>query len=482
MTTVEPQNITPARPVELAADRETFDVRPLLEQRGSEAFALHERFMNPQMPRMLRTIGFDRDYVRAEGTFLFDASGNRYLDFLSGFGVFALGRCHPTIEQALRDAMACALPNLVQMECSPLAGLLAESLVLRMPHDDYRCFFTNSGAESVETIIKYVRCATGRSRILFAEHAFHGLTTGALALNGAQEFRARFGDLLPGCSTVPFGDLDALHKLLRSGDVAAFIVEPIQGKGVFVPDDGYLRAASELCHQYGALLAVDEVQTGLGRTGTFFAFEQSGVVPDLVSVAKALSGGYVPVGAVIAKSEVVERVFDRLDRAVVHSSTFGQNVLAMTAGLATLHVLDREKITEHAGAIGGELMARITEVGRRYEVVDSVRGRGLMIGIEFSRPKSLRLRAQWVLLDTMRKGLFTQLVVVPLFRDHGIITQVAGDHQNVLKILPPLITDREQVTVFVEAFDAVLAKLEHSLGLLTGVGRSLAIPAIKHSR
>jgi ornithine--oxo-acid transaminase len=456
-----------------------FDVRALLDARGGEAFALHERYMNPQMPRILRTIGFDRDYVRAEGAYLFDRGGARYLDFLAGFGVFALGRCHPGIEQALRDAIGLELPNLVQMECQPLSGLLAEALVARMPNDSYRCFFTNSGAEAVETVLKFVRCATGRGRVLFADHAFHGLTTGALALNGGREFRDRFGDLLPGCSSVPFGDLDALERELRLGDVAAFVVEPTQGKGVFVAPDGYLAAAAELCHRRGALLAVDEVQTGLGRTGTFFAFEQSNVEPDLVTVAKALSGGYIPVGAVIAKSAVIEAVFDKMDRAVVHSSTFGQNVLAMTAGLATLHTIDAESIVERAATTGSTLMAGLNVVAERHEVVHEIRGRGLMIGIEFSRPRSVRLRAQWSLLETMRTGLFTQLVVVPLFRDHGILTQVAGDHQNVLKILPPLITSETQAKEFVTAFDDVLDKLEHSLGLLVGVGRSLALPALR---
>jgi len=459
-----------------------FDVRALLEARGGEAFALHERYVNPQMPRVLRTIGFDADYVRAQGAYLFDRDGRRYLDFLSGFGVFALGRCHPGIEQALRDAMACSLPNLVQMECSPLSGLLAEALVARMPSDAYRCLFTNSGAESVETVLKFVRCSTGRPRVLFADHAFHGLTTGALALNGAHEFRDRFGTLLPGCDAVPFGDREILEHELRTGDVAAFVVEPIQGKGVFVAPDDYLRDAAELCHRYGALLAVDEVQTGLGRTGSFFAFEQWNVEPDLITVAKALSGGYVPVGAVIARAEIVERVFDTMDRAVVHSSTFAQNVLAMTAGLATLHTIDSESIVERAATVGASLLAGLRALTARHELIHEVRGRGLMIGIEFRRPKSMRLRAQWSLLETMRSGLFTQLVIVPLFRDHGILSQVAGDHQNVLKILPPLITTQSQADSFVDALDDVLNNLERSLGLLFGVGRSLAIPALKASR
>jgi len=455
-----------------------FDVRALLDARGEEGFALHERYMNPQMPRILRTIGFDRDYVRAEGAYLFDRAGNRYLDFLAGFGVFALGRCHPVIEQALRDAIALSYPSLTQFECPPLSGLLAEALVRRMPADDYRVFFTNSGAESVETVLKYVRCVTKRERVLFADHAFHGLTTGALSLNGAREFRDRFGKL-PGADPVPFGDIDALERELRRGDVAAFVVEPIQGKGVFVAPDDYLRAAAEACHAHGALLAVDEVQTGLGRTGTFYAFEQWGVEPDIVTVAKALSGGYVPVGAVIAKSTIVETVFDKMDRAVVHSSTFGQNVLAMTAGLATLHTLDAEGIIDNAASVGGALMSNLKLVAEKHELVHEIRGRGLMIGIEFHRPKSVRLRAQWSLLETMRSGLFTQMVVVPLFRDHAILSQVAGDHQNVLKILPPLITTDEQADAFVDAIDAVLTRLERSVGLLVGVGRSLALPALR---
>ena len=197
---------TPPTPTPPAND-DRFDLGALLAARRHEAFELHERYVNPQMPRVLRTLGFDREWARAEGPYLFDDGGNAYLDFLAGFGVFALGRCHPVIEQALQDAMDADLPNLVQMDCPPLAGLLAEALVARMPDDGYRCFFTNSGAESIETVLKFARGATGRSRILFADHAFHGLTTGALSLNGGHEFRSGFGDLLPGCQSVAFGDL-----------------------------------------------------------------------------------------------------------------------------------------------------------------------------------------------------------------------------------------------------------------------------------
>src|SRR6266511_2137787 len=322
----EPTRRAPSTP-KTSPSENGFDLGALLAARGHEGYALQERYVNPQMPRVLRTLGFDREWVSAEGPYLFDREGNAYLDFLAGFGVFALGRCHPAIEQALQDAMDLDLPNLVQMDCPPLAGLLAEALVARMPDDAYRCFFTNSGAESIETVLKFARGATGRSRILFADHAFHGLTTGALSLNGGGEFRDGFGDLLPGCQSVAFGVLD------------------------------------------------------------------------IVTVAKALSGGYVPVGAVIARARVVEAVFDKMDRAVVHSTTFGQNVLAMTAGLATLHTIDRERIVERAALRGSRLLLGLQALADRHEVVHEVRGRGLMIGIEFRRPRSRRLRAQWSILE-----------------------------------------------------------------------------------
>ncbi|MGH3745651.1 MAG: aspartate aminotransferase family protein, partial [Mycobacteriales bacterium] len=248
-----------------------FDLRAVLAQRHGENYALHQQLLNPQLANVLQTLGFDHFYTRGEGCYLWDDRGERYFDTLAGFGVFALGRNHPAVKAALHDALEADLPNLVQMDCALLAGLLAEQLVSRAHDGIERAVFTNSGAEAVEAAIKFARQATGRSRILYADHAFHGLTTGALALNGSKGFQQGFGPLLPGASAVPFGDLDALRREAARGDVAAFVVEPIQGNGVFVAPDTYLRDAADLCHRHGALLAIDEVQTGLGRTGTFFA-------------------------------------------------------------------------------------------------------------------------------------------------------------------------------------------------------------------
>ena len=231
-----------------------FDVARVLAARSGENFALHERYMNHQLARTLRTLGFDRNYVRGEGCYLYDDAGHRYLDFLSGFGVYALGRSHPAIKAALHQALDLDLPNMIQMDCALLPGLLAEQLTARAHAGISRAFFCNSGAEAIESAIKFARQATKRPEILYADHAFHGLTTGALSLNGGAEFRRGFGDLLPGTDSVPFGDIAALEERLRGRDVAAFIVEPIQGKGVYCASPEYWQAAQEACRRHGTLL------------------------------------------------------------------------------------------------------------------------------------------------------------------------------------------------------------------------------------
>jgi ornithine--oxo-acid transaminase len=314
------------------------DLAGLLEERRAEKCRLFDRHLNAQLVQMLRALGFTVDYVHAEGPHLFDAAGNRYLDLLSGFGVFALGRNHPTVTGALEQVLRGRLAGLVQLDVPLLAGLLAERLTGYMPWLE-KLFFCNSGAEAVEAAVKFSRAATGRRAILYCDHAFHGLTYGALSLCGDPSFRARFAPFVGDCARIPFDDLDALERALTGRAVAAFVVEPIQGKGVNLPRDDYLPAAARLCRKYGTLLVADEIQTGIGRTGRFLASEHWGVEPDLVLLAKALSGGFVPVGAVACRREVFDRVFDRMDRAFVHGSTFAKNDLAMAAGLATLTAL-----------------------------------------------------------------------------------------------------------------------------------------------
>ena len=434
-------------------------------------YEAHVRHLNEQMVRVLRTIGFDVGFCRGEGQYLFDRAGSRYLDLLSGYGVFALGRNHPALREALRSVIDADLPNLVQLDVSPLAGVLAQRLLALVPYLD-KVFFANSGTEAVETAIKFARYASGRPGIIYCEHAFHGLTNGSLSLNGDAVFRTGFEPPLPHCRAVPFNDLPALERALASRDIAAFIVEPIQGKGVNMPDDGYLREAAALCRRHGTLFVADEIQTGIGRTGRFLALEHWGVEADMVLLAKALSGGHVPVSAVLTRKRIYDKVFDRIDRAVVHGSTFAKNDLAMAAGIATLDVIKHERLIARAAQLGERLQNSLREIEGRYEFVRAVRGKGLMIGIEFGPPSSLKLKANWNLLETANKGLFCQLVTIPLFKDHKVLTQVAGHASHTIKLLPPLVIADEDCDLIEHAFDDVIAATQRP-GAIWSLGRTL---------
>src|SRR6202044_2018813 len=408
----------------------------------------------PQLPRMLHAIGFDKVYERGEGCHLYDRDGRRYLDYLSGFGVFAVGRNHPVVRRALTDVLDGELADLAQFDCPLLPGLLAEQLLDKAPGMD-RVYFCNSGTEAVEAALKFARYATGQQRIIYTDHAYHGLTAGSLSVNGSAEFRRGFDPLLPDVS-LPFGDLEALEAGLRKGDVAGFIIEPVQGKGVAVVPPGFLAAARALLHEHGALLICDEVQSGVGRTGRFFAYQHDDVEPDIVAVAKALSGGFVPVGATLAKDWFFEKVYSSIDRVLVHDSTFGSNAAAMTAGLASLAVVDDEHLVQNAEQTGALLREALQLLVDKYELLAEVRGRGLMIGLEFGRPQAIGPRAAWNRVQAARHGLFAQTVVVALFQRHRILTQVAADFTEVIKLLPPLMIGEAEVDLFRDAFVDVM--------------------------
>lgn len=455
-----------------------FDLASLYAERENQRFDLHSKHLNEMWVRVLKTIGYDVGFVRGSGQYLFDRDGARYLDLLSGWGVFAVGRNHPSLRAALTNVIAADLPNLVQLDVSVPAALLAERLLSYAPYLD-KVFFANSGAEAVEAAIKFARAATGRAGLVHCAHSFHGLTYGALSLNGDDVFKKGFGPLAPHVREIPFDDLAALDEALRGRDVAAFFVEPIQGKGVNIPDDDYLAGAAALCRKYGTLFVADEIQTGLGRTGRFFAIDHYGVEPDLVIVAKALSGGHVPVGAVLTRKWVFDKVFDRMDRAVVHGSTFGKNDLAMAAGLATLEVLESERVVENAAAKGERLLAAFREMAERYELVADIRGKGLMIGVEFGEPRSFKLKAAWNLLETVNSGLFCQLISIPLFKTHKVLTQVAGHGNHTIKLLPALTIDDFDCEWIEKSFDEVIADAHKAPGAVWSLGKTLAEHAIK---
>jgi acetylornithine/succinyldiaminopimelate/putrescine aminotransferase len=435
------------------------DIKKIVEENTGKNNALYAEHVNPRFAKALKIIGFDNNYVKASGAYIWDAKGRKYLDMLAGYGAFNMGRNHPEIRKVLKDFMDADLCSLVQMETPILCGLAAQELKQRCGYGLDKVYFCSTGAEGNETAIKFVRRATGRDKLVFASSAFHGLTSGALALNGGQVFREKFGELL-GSDKVPFGDLAALEAVLTKGDVAAFFIEPIQGKGVNIPPAGYLAAAGRLCKKYGALFVVDEVQTGIGRTGKFLAIQhEDGIEPDVIILSKSLSGGYIPVCAVLMKDAVYNKVFSSLDRAVVHSSTFGKSNFAMAAALAAMHVLDEEDLMANATAMGDLLGDRLSVLVPKYEFMKDVRWRGLMLAIEFDKPKSLKLRTAWATVNKLNEDLFCQAITIPLLEDHAILTQVAGNRMTTIKLLPPLCITEQDVDWFVTAFDKVMQDL-----------------------
>jgi ornithine--oxo-acid transaminase len=429
---------------------------------------LYARHVNDAWVRMLDMVGLEKDYVRCEGTRLTTASGREILDFLSGYCVYNTGHNHPRLIAALHEELDRLGPTMLQSHVPPLAGELARRLSRLTRGELGRVVFTSTGSEGVETAIKFARAFARRPAILHARGAFHGLTCGALSLMGNPWWRNDFEPLLPEVESVPFLDLEALETALASRRFAAFIVEPVQSEsGVIVPTAAAWAKAEALCRKHGTLFVFDEVQTGLGRTGAGLAAAAFDVHPDMVILAKALSGGLVPVGAVLMREDVNRSVYSNVERSFLHASTFGENGLAMRVGLAVLDVLDEEKLYERSRRLGEILRAGVRALARKYEMLGEVRGMGLMNGIEFRAPTSLRLRALFGGFSKAHPGLFGQMVVRSLFRDEGILTQMCGNNYHVVKASPPLTSSDEEIGRFLEGFERVLERIHSGLGFWT---------------
>jgi ornithine--oxo-acid transaminase len=452
------------------------DIKDLVTSRLGENYELHDRHLNRTLVKVQRTIGFDIVYARAEGAYLYDMDGKDYLDFLSGFGVYNIGRNHPVAKKAIRDILDLDLPNMVQLDSALMSGLLAERLVQRLakqgaPHLD-AVFLCNSGTEAVEGALKFAKCATGRPRILSLKNSYHGLSYGALSVTGNPAFHEGFGPFIPGCETVAMGDLAELESHLKRNDVAGFIVELVQGKSVKFAKDDYYAQAQALCRKYGTLFICDEVQTGLGRTGKWFAFEHWNLEPDIITLAKTLSAGYVPAGAVIARRAIYQKVFSRLDRCIVHSTTFGRNNLACAAGLAALTVLEDEGLIDNAARMGVYLEKRLLGLQEKHDIIKEVRVKGLMAAIEFSEPRGLMPKMGWKLVHSLDASMFPQLIVTPLLTKYRVLSQVAANNADIVKILPPLIVGEKEIDRFVDALDAVIKDLGKFPGPVWEMGQN----------
>jgi ornithine--oxo-acid transaminase len=423
----------------------------------------YEEYVNPQWVALLNLLDMNVEYERCAGAELFTRDGRRILDFLSGYCVHNTGHNHPYIVQALKDELDKSGPAMLQSHVPEIAGELAQRLCKLAGGGLRKVYFGSSGSEGVEAAIKFASANTARTGIVFAKSSFHGLTTGALSLMDDAFWREGFGPLLADTTGVPYGDISALEKTLATWRHAAFIVEPLQAEaGIRVPSRAYLQAAQELCHRYGSLFVLDEVQTGMYRTGSFLAAHQFDVRPDMVVLAKALSGGLMPVSAVLMTDKVYDGVYSSLRRAIVHTSTFSENSLSMRAGIATLDVLEKEKLGPRALRLGEQFRVKLRSALAPFEMVKEVRGMGLLSGIEFTAPKKLSLRAPFEAFRRIHPAMFGQIVVMRMFREKNILTQICGNNFLVLKAAPPLVVDEKHLDEFVAAIRDVVAQAHSS--------------------
>ena len=428
-----------------------------------QSVALYREHVNPDLCSQFTIVGLDRRFVRAHGVSVYDDHGNEYLDFLGGYGALSFGHNHPEIVAAVRSVEE--MPNLLQASVGTLVGPLAASLAAIEPGNLNKSFFCNSGAEAVEGALKLARISTKRTHIVYAENSFHGKSMGALSVTGRSKYQVPFKPLVPDCHMVPFGDIDALGAMLHSHECAAFIVEPVQGEaGVITPPDGYLKAVEEVCHAHGTLFIADEIQTGLGRTGNQFAVDYDGAVPDIMTTAKALGGGVMPIGAYTALDQVWEAGYGSAEKCVLHTSTFGGNTRAMAAGLKAIEILLRDDLARAARVRGEKLKAGLERIAATTDLVKGVRGRGLIIGVEFYEPKvAKKLSGEYL----------ASAVAALLLNDHGIITAFTLNNPNVIRFEPPLIVTDEQIERVLDAFEKVCAHYHGVAGVVAGLGRTL---------
>lgn len=411
--------------------------------------------LNPELGLLLQMCNMDRNWVHGEGVWLTDDKGRKFLDSYGQYGAVALGHNAPRVVNAVTAALSQQLPAMVQPYRAPNAIALAEKLVSVAPDGIQHCVFTSSGAETVEAAIKVVRLKTGRSIILSCEGAYHGKTMGAIAATGKGHFRGNEDLLAPGFVQIPFGDSQALDDYLaQHGDeVAAFFLEPVQGeRGVYVPPDGYLTKVREICSKYGVAMVLDEIQTGLGRTGRLFCCEHENVSPDLLLLSKALGGGLFPIGACLVSADYWDAKF-----ALSHSSTFANNNISCAAAMAVLDTLEEDKLSENAARLGQRLMTGLQAMAKRYpETIDEVRGKGLLCAMQFHAAKEDQ---GFFLSYLSHQGLYAYGIASVLAEREGILVLPTLGDANVLRIAPPLVVNESEI-------DQILLGLEKVVKLL----------------
>lgn len=437
---------------------------------------LFKKYQNPGLATMLSLVGFDKCYQSASGTVLKDSEGKEYLDFLAGYGSLNLGHNPERVVKAVEAVSS--RPNIMHAAVNPITAALANNLAVLTPGKLSRTFFCNSGTEAVEGALKLARAATGKSGYVYCTNSFHGKSMGSLSVTGRSKYRKGFAPLVPQCTEVPFGDAVALEEIFKSvPDIAAFILEPIQGEGgVIVPPDSYLPKVRELCTTYGVLLIVDEVQTGLGRTGRLFACQHQEVEPDVLCLAKSLGGGIMPCGAFITTEALWDQAYGGMEKATLHTSTFGGNTRAAAAGLAALGEIVDQDLPRQAAEKGAYIMDHFQVMADKYSLVKEVRGKGLLIGIEFREPGSLANTLTGGFAGKLAQEYVGSLVAGDLMMQGRIITAFTLNNPNVIRLEPPLTVSYEEIDKMLEAMDSVLKKNTSTLRVaLSGLKNMISI-------
>ena len=426
------------------------------------AFARHARYINPAWIKVLDLLGYGRSFVRAEGTRMWDAEGRAYVDFLAGCGSVPLGYNHPELVRAATESLRANLPSFVQLAPMREAGLLAEMLASRLPPELSRAHLVSSGSEAVDGALKLAFAATKRTGVLYCELGYHGVSLGALSVMGSERMRAPFPSL-PGCEMVPFADLDSAEDKLRTGKFAAFIVEPIQFEaGVRMAAPAYFKGLRALTEKHGTALILDCAQTGMGRTGTLFAFEQLGIVPDVLCYAKALSGGLVPIGGYSTSPAWQRRAYGRMQDCELVANTFGGGALACSVAMRTLTLID-DAMLARVRESGEHLGARLRALAEARPMIREARGLGLMWAVEHGAPTSGIASALTLgIPNKVAKELFAFWIAQRML-ERGWLTQVPAHDQNVLRVEPPLIVTREEIDGFVDALSDTVAENESFL-------------------
>lgn len=423
----------------------------------NEVRSLHNNYGNSGLITLMGMLNFDRQFVRAESTRVWDSEGNAYLDFLGGYGSLNIGHNHPRVIEALEQIRK--LPNILQASIPTITAALLHNLAVITPGQLKRSFLCNSGAEAVEGALKLARAATGRKTFIYCRNSFHGKSFGALSVTGREKYREPFEPLLFDCQEVPFGDIDALRLALRKYEAAAFIVEPVQGEGgINIPPWGYLSEAAQACREAGTLFIADEIQTGFGRTGAMFACQHENVEPDVMCLAKSLGGGIMPIGAFITTDDIWQKAYGGVEKATLHTSTFGGNTWAAAAGIAAIEVLVNEKLPAAAAEKGAYFISGLRDLQKKYPLLQEVRGQGLLIGIELTQPGGLTNKATMGLASKLSHEYLGSMVAGELLNRHRIITAYTLNNPNVIRMEPPLTVTREDLDYVLNALDEVLKK------------------------